>query len=53
MSKISKKSSNGFASFMFEYKSQEKANGRDLDMNTVTVEAGKLWQVSLFYFIFT
>lgn len=41
-----KKSSNGFASFMFEYRAQEKASGRDLDMSTLTIEAGKIWQVS-------
>lgn len=49
MSSVAKKkgSSNGFSRFMFSYKSQEKAKGRDLDMATVTSEAGALWEVNI------
>lgn len=37
---------NGFSNFMFAYKSLEKDKGRDIDLSTATLEAGKIWQVS-------
>lgn len=47
MASKKKASSNGFSSFMFSYKAQEKAKGRDLDMGSVTVEAGTIWDVRI------
>lgn len=36
---------NSFARFMFDYKTQEEAKGRTMDMATVTLEAGRIWEV--------
>jgi hypothetical protein len=36
---------NLFARFMFDYKTKEEAKGRVMDMTTVTIEAGKIWEV--------
>lgn len=37
---------NSFSNFMFKYKTNEEAKGRNIDMATATLEAGKIWQVT-------
>lgn len=37
---------NNFSRFMFAYKAKEQAKGRNIDMNTATIEAGMIWAVS-------
>lgn len=40
-----KTKANSFSRFMFQYRDKEQAKGRKIDLNTATLEAGKIWQV--------